>query len=326
MTQPDAGTSNLHEFLVALLADSDISRVVAVTAWVNHRGLSRLVPNLRAFRTRGTAEIILGIDEGGATEQGLRLAAVEFDRASVFFTTEERTFHPKLYLGTGTTKALLFLGSNNLTPGGLFFNFEAAIAVELDLGPGGPPEDRDLTTAAEMYIARLEADADVCKPLLANLESIIRDPTYRVRDEAAPRARRGTSVIDPDADREDLNRTALFGRSSQVLKGRVPPGEPIPASSLAGATGAGPRSVRRRRTAGATAGPSTAAPARGGGSAVIRRWFRPLDRTAAQHPPKSEQQSNRKHSAHPSGTNKRDRPDLLLPNGVLLRLHLDRIG
>lgn len=284
--QPDATSSSLHEFLTGLLGDPEITRFVAVTAWINHRGLSRLVPALRSFRARGIAEVIVGIDEGGATEQGLRLAAIEFDRASVFFTSEDRTFHPKLYLGTGAEKALLFVGSNNLTPGGLFFNFEAALAIEVPLGVGATAQDTALAVAAESYVARLYDDTDVCKPLGPNLESIIRDPTYRVKDEAAPRARLGTSVVDPDADREPFQRSPLFGRSSRALKRRVPPGDPIPPSSVTNvAANAAGRRVRSRPQ-----GPVAGTPAKGVnraavGARVQRRWFRPLDATAAQHPP-----------------------------------------
>lgn len=257
---------------------------MAVTAWVNHRGLSRLVPSLRAFRARGTAEIILGIDEGGATEQGLRLAANEFDRASVFFTTEERTFHPKLYLATGAAKGHLFVGSNNLTPGGLFFNFEAALVINTDLSPGGPPQGREIIAAAESYISRLEDDTDVCQPLGPNLEDIIRDGIYRVRDEAAPRPRQGATVIDPDADRDAFVRPVLFGRSSRQLKPRVPPGDPIPPSSLSGITGA-PGGGTRTRFTGVSSTPGGTAVVGGPAPQVLRRWFRPLDATAAQHPP-----------------------------------------
>ncbi len=283
VTQPDAASSNLFEFLTDLLADRRITRFVAVTAWLNHRGLSRLVPDLRRFRDRlGTTEAIIGIDEGGATEQGLRLAAAEFDRSSVFFTSEDRTFHPKLYFGAGPDAALLFIGSNNLTPGGLFFNFEAAFKVELTPGPLGPTDDQELMAAVGEYIDGLYDDNDVCKALVPNLEDIIRNPGYRVRDEAVPRPRRGTEVMDPDADREAIYRPRLFGRTGRAVKPRIPPGDPIPPSLVGRAVPALPRrAIRLARPATRQAGPSGAPPA----TPVRRRWFRPLDATAAQHPP-----------------------------------------
>lgn len=283
VTQPDAGSSNLLEFAVGLLMDPRIRRFVAISAWVNHRGLSRLVPSLRQFRARGgTAEAIVGIDEGGATEQGLRLTASEFDRSSVFFSTEDRTFHPKVYFGVGPEVAQLFVGSNNLTPGGLFFNFEAALKVELTPGPTGSVDDQAVLSAVIAYIEALYLDVDVCKPLAPNLEEIISHPAYGVRDETAPRPRRGLEVMDPDADRQAIYRPPLFGRTTRAVKARVPPGEPIPASRV------GARFPTRGLTVGTTlpVAPRARRPARlAPVAAARRRWYRPLDPTAAQHPP-----------------------------------------
>lgn len=286
VTQPDASSSNLIEFIQGTLRDADISRFVAITAWVNHRGLARLVPELRAFRSRsktpGVAAIVLGIDEGGATEQGLRLAAAEFDHSYVFSTADDRTFHPKVYLASGSRRASLFVGSNNFTPGGLFFNYEAALRIEIELGKGDA-QGEALVAEAEGYLARLIGDTDVCKPLGGNLTAIIADPAYRIRDEAAPRGTRGATPVDPDADGDDQLGPGLFGKSGVPARPRVPPGQPLPA----GAGGRAPAPARSR-----TRGPRPApapAPARVLSAApvgVIRRWFRPLDATAAQHPPK----------------------------------------
>lgn len=293
LTQPDASSTTLFEFAEAVLGDPEITRFVAVTAWVNHRGLSRLVPALQVFRTRpgapGSAEIIVGIDEGGATEQGLRLAAAEFDRSSVVFTIDDRTFHPKLYFGSGDRKARLLVGSNNLTPGGLFYNFEAALIVDLSIDSTGPADDRALAQGVRDYIDRLYRDTVICKPLPPNLNDIIRDPTYRVRDEAVRRPQRGTEPLDPDADREVVQRPPLFGLSAEPLRPRVPPGAPIPSSFVGGGAPAGaapaggaPGSAVASPTTGRLSPPAGVPGTR---SPVRHRWFRVLDRTAAQRPP-----------------------------------------
>jgi hypothetical protein len=287
VTQPDQSSTTLYRHLTELLDDQALSRFVAVTAWVNHRALSRLVPSLRSFRAHGTAEIVVGIDEGGATEQGLRLAASEFDRSSVFFSTDDRTFHPKLYFGLGGLKSVLLVGSNNLTPGGLFHNFETALAIEMTLGRDGPPEDRELTDSVADYIDRLYDDTGVCKPLGANLEAILRDQTYRVRDESLPRPRAGSVVLSPDGDRDTVQRPRLFGRSAKPLTPPVPTGDPIPPSLSGHPTPPPGRRGRQgigapsRGSGGAQASPALApAP-----SPAIRRWFTSLTASAAQHPP-----------------------------------------
>jgi hypothetical protein len=284
--QPDATSDNLYSFVADALASTWANRFVAVTAWANFRGLARLVPGLRAFRgrpTSGIADIILGIDEGGATEQGLRLAAAEFDHSYVFSSSDERTFHPKVYFVTGASHARLLIGSNNLTPGGLFFNFEAALAMELDPTASGPPEDQALVTSVQDWIARLIADTDVCKSLPPNLEAIVVDPRFGVRDEAAPRARSAQRPSDPDADHDLTSGRPIFGRSHVPLRPNVAPGMPIPRSNgvaVSGGVGPGRPPARTMPSGRVTGAPRPVSP-----PVSLRRWFRPLDATAAQRPP-----------------------------------------
>ena len=218
------------------------------------------------------------------------MAAAEFDRASIFFTRDDRTFHPKLYFGAGRERATLFVGSNNLTPGGLFFNFEAALRVDMERAATAPAEDRELYEAVANYINRLYEDTAVCRPLVPHLETIIRDPAYRVRDETVQRARTGRTVLDPDADREAIQRPSLFGRTSVALRPRVPPGDPIPPSQVGGAPVLGPSARRGVPTRGGIV--SRGAPGTRGAirtprttSIVRRRWYKTLPASAAQHPP-----------------------------------------
>src|SRR4029079_1081 len=63
------------------------------------------------------------------------------------------TFHPKAYIFTGTTKARLYLGSNNLTVGGTETNFEAAVLVEAAL----PADNAVLTEINELWDELLPA-------------------------------------------------------------------------------------------------------------------------------------------------------------------------
>ena len=276
VVQPDASSTNLYEFLVDALARTEFDHVTAITAWTNYRGLARVIPTLRAFRARrprGFAEIVLGIDEGGATAQGLRLAAAEFDDSWVFSTSDDRTFHPKLYLARGPREARLLVGSNNLTPGGLFFNFESAVEFEIKLDSSDPDGEAMLASVLD-YRARLLGDHTVCKDLKTNLENIIRDPRYRVRDETAARVGARGAVADPDADAIRPSEP-LFGRSAIVAKPRVPPGPPlVPAATRSpGASAGGGRRGATAPVVGRLSGAAT------------RRWFRNLDRTAAQRPP-----------------------------------------
>jgi HKD family nuclease len=130
--QPFDDERSLHEEIVGLLADERVRRFYAITAWAKRSGLSRLAADLVDFRRRGGKSALLaGIDEGGATMQGLRLAVHLFDRVHLLHDRGARTFHPKLYVGTGPDIFRGYVGSGNLTAGGLYANYEYGLAFEL---------------------------------------------------------------------------------------------------------------------------------------------------------------------------------------------------
>jgi hypothetical protein len=93
--QPFEDDLSLYRVLELVLADDRFSRLTVVVAWAKESGLRRIRPLLSAFRDRGgTARIILGIDEGGASVEGLRNAISDFDEATVLHDASG-TFHRK---------------------------------------------------------------------------------------------------------------------------------------------------------------------------------------------------------------------------------------
>jgi hypothetical protein len=298
VAQPFANGRDLDEFLKAVAADDTINELDVVVAWAKRSGLRRVRPYLEAVRDRpGATRLIVGIDEGGATRQGLELAREIFSLVHVFHDNSWRTFHPKIYLGVGPDRARLLVGSNNLTAGGVFYNYEAALECVLTL-----PEDQHLVDEVRAYIDRLYADADVCKALDdALLAELISKSRYRVGDEDArkPTSTNATNDEEPPEDVDippgdaDAAPGSVFGKSAEAKK-------PDPMPSKAAAKKATP--VKRPAKKAAPAGPPAkkatpvkapakkAAPAAGSppptGQAVLKRWFRGIDDTAAQHPPK----------------------------------------
>ncbi|MDQ0851345.1 HKD family nuclease [Arthrobacter sp. B3I9] len=218
--QPFADDEALVEVLAAALANEQYESFQVVVAWARPSGLRHLADHLAAFSSRGgVCEITLGIDEGGATIEGLELALNTFDTASVLYDASGGTFHPKIYLLRGPDEALLIVGSNNLTAGGLYFNYEAASVMALDLGLA---PDREVLETIEDFISRLRTDT-TCLELTAELiEALATDPQYGVRTELQRDNTRGgeDSVIrNPNAD------NSLFG-SSQHQRKRIKPVAP----------------------------------------------------------------------------------------------------
>ncbi|MCJ7504449.1 MAG: phospholipase D family protein [Acidobacteriia bacterium] len=92
------------------------------------------------MRRGGQVEIVAGLDEGITTRQGLELLN-RYSTTAYVFMNPAATFHPKVYLfEIPHTRATAFVGSNNLTAGGLYTNYEMSLGVDLDLRTG---DDRE---------------------------------------------------------------------------------------------------------------------------------------------------------------------------------------
>jgi hypothetical protein len=219
--QPFAGQEQAGEAISGALQDEAHDHAWFATAWAKRSGLSRLYADLKAFRARGgRAEVILGVDERGATTEGLELARELFDDAYVFHDPGNRTFHPKLYAIQNSGHACVVVGSGNLTRGGLYTNFEGLVVGDLDLRDA---DDRDFVDQMRAYYERLIALTDVCRPLTdAVLEDLKNDPTIVVSSESVSRGRgRGKTA----------GTSPVFGSSSvSGLLGAPPPEAPtVPA-------------------------------------------------------------------------------------------------
>jgi len=268
--QPHEVAANLADFLAEVLVDVTTNRLRVVTAWAKRSGLGRMRDVMRAYRDRGgRSAIILGIDEEGATIQGLHLAVELFDTVHVFHEAGATTFHPKVYLADGDGSARLFVGSNNFTAGGLYGNYEAALDCRLDLAV---TPDQEFLAQVNAYIDRLYNDEEVCRPLTRELlDHLVADDRYRIQDEDYRPERH-----DEVQEREDLEAGEepprdLFGASREAKRR----GPPLPLDLLPQR-----RPARRPRPIPARA---TAVGVESGEAA--RRWFKKLNPTDAQHPP-----------------------------------------
>src|SRR5215467_1453795 len=217
VAQPFKDGQNLRDFLEDAAQDAGLTWLRACVAWAKRSGLLRARASLAAIRQRGEVQLIIGISEGGATRQGLELALELASEAYVFHDPASRTFHPKVYLGSGQDRASLLIGSQNLTAGGLYFNYEAALRCELDLSV---EKDRELADGAHGFFDRLLADHAVCKRLSAELlTSLLNDPIYRIGDEDVNRGSPSPAEEDAGAPEdtdsvteEETEQAPIFGR------------------------------------------------------------------------------------------------------------------
>ena len=93
------------------------------------------------------------MDLYGTSREGLNdlLEATPGGHVFVYRNSGPNTFHPKVYVFKSTKRADVLVGSGNLTGGGLFTNYEASLAVSLDLSV---PEDM-------AFLQLVEATLDV---------------------------------------------------------------------------------------------------------------------------------------------------------------------
>jgi HKD family nuclease len=133
--QPE-GDTRLGDHLLAQLADGRWTEFRAAIAFVKRSGVKHLAQALRSFTARASAVIVVGVDHGGTSAEGLQdlfEAIGERGELYVFHNLNPSTFHPKVYYFRNDTAAMVIVGSSNLTEGGLFTNYEASVVLRLDL-------------------------------------------------------------------------------------------------------------------------------------------------------------------------------------------------
>lgn len=108
----------------------------AAIAFIKKSGVKYIENELLSFLSHGKAIITVGIDLKGTSYDGLELLIEcigEKGEIYVFHNESQSTFHPKLYMFCNDTKALVLIGSGNLTEGGLYINYEIGVMLQLDL-------------------------------------------------------------------------------------------------------------------------------------------------------------------------------------------------
>ncbi len=133
ITQPER---QLGKEIDELLGSGEpYSRIALVSAFVSLRTILRLRERL-LIRVGQPTDLLMtvGIDLGGTSREVLEELLRWNCRVFVFHNALARsTFHPKIYLFERSTEATLFVGSNNLTDGGLYSNYEVATRFDFSL-------------------------------------------------------------------------------------------------------------------------------------------------------------------------------------------------
>lgn len=204
-------------FLDELANHKPPTAVIIVSAFVARATVHRLKSRLHELHAAGTkVRLVIGVDMGGTSKEVLE-ELCSWSPIEVFVFKNKKvgvTFHPKIYVVERDHEAHLFVGSNNLTDGGLFKNYEGAVRLSYAL-----PADADSFATAKSELSKFlvpEApvakllDEDYLKRLLARAD---------IPSEADSRQRARTAKVGPASSAAD----DTFGFESTPGAIKLPP-------------------------------------------------------------------------------------------------------
>ena len=201
IAQPDRQLGNLVITNLSHEIES-LNRVVFVSAFVSLQTILRVKDSILALRNAGKAiEFYVGIDLGGTSKEVLNELlswniTVKFIKNRLF----GHTFHPKIYLFEWDKKAEIIVGSNNLTEGGFFNNYESSSNVIFDL-----PIDVELYNAAKQELNRF---INPSGPTVNNLTQDVINSLFELNlipTETTSRARRDSRLVNNNVTPDQRN-------------------------------------------------------------------------------------------------------------------------
>ncbi len=130
LNQPFQG--QLGNILIDKLYNNSYSKLTIFSAFAKNSGVLRLKPSLENFKkSGGNVTAFIGIDLDGTSYEALLNLFTLCDELYVIHSENiSTTYHSKIYLLENDTSAWCAIGSNNLTGGGLWTNFESSSIKE----------------------------------------------------------------------------------------------------------------------------------------------------------------------------------------------------
>ncbi len=215
LTQPDV---RLGDLIANSIAEHGApTEFVLVSAFVSLATVLRLKPDVAAITaTGGDVRVVLGVDLGGTSKEVLEEVAtwavpVTIVKNQMFGVV----FHPKIYLLRWANRAEIIVGSNNLTEGGFYRNYEAASRTTFTL-PDDAVAFRKSLSELERFLRPSGVTASLLTPdYLAALLALPDIPSERVAREI-----RGEGIGKRPVHRDA---TAVFGYERLPYPPRLPP-------------------------------------------------------------------------------------------------------
>ena len=166
LNQPFNG--QLGDLLISKMQES-YNRLVIFSAFAKNSGVLRLKPAMEQFKANGGhITAFIGVDAHGTSyEAVLNLFELCDEIYIVHSENGATTFHSKVYmLSNDSGEKWMAVGSNNLTGGGLWTNFESATCFDVDASL------QNCSVAFEQLIAQYQDPNYACSMLIQSQEDL----------------------------------------------------------------------------------------------------------------------------------------------------------
>jgi HKD family nuclease len=147
--------AEMGEIIKGLLSSQQLSykNIWFVSAFASAQTIQRITPNILDAKSRGAnINIVVGFDVKSTSAEALKkIDSLGVNSILVHNARAGHTFHPKIYLFESVDKAEVFVGSNNLTDGGLYTNYEASTRTVFEF-PKDNEEYAQFFSSLEIYL------------------------------------------------------------------------------------------------------------------------------------------------------------------------------
>lgn len=182
------------------------------SAFAKNSGVLRLKESIGAFKAAGGyVKAFIGIDlDGTSYEALLNLFTLCSELYVIHSENFSTTYHSKIYLLESSSKAWCAIGSNNLTGGGLWTNFESCSIQNFSI-PAESCELENIYSVIEKY-----TDQDyLCSTKISSIDDInaLLDANYITKEIAQKMG----NISKRMSQRNRQKKTALFGTEEVMI-------------------------------------------------------------------------------------------------------------
>lgn len=156
------------------LSGSNYNTFKFIVAYSKTSGVNRLLPYMKLFKEKkGFIEGVVGIDQYNTSYEALKSLVSVCNKLYVFHSENSmQTFHPKMYYFSNKDTCWFSVGSNNMTAGGLFSNYELSYSKTCDI------TNEDYRILDKTYNSYSDTQSPCCNEVTEEFINILFENNY----------------------------------------------------------------------------------------------------------------------------------------------------